>query len=85
MKYSNYFGVIFSVMVIGVCFLPWVYIESINTTVTGLQTGVTNFGKPGLMNIFLTFIAILKRSISNSFSNGLHCEQYSAIFLCFSV
>ncbi len=58
MKYSSYFGIVASLLVIGVCFVPWVFIESINTQVTGMHSGSANFGKAGLMNIFLSVIAM---------------------------
>jgi len=59
MKYSNYIGVAVAVALIGVCYSPWVYIPSIPVTVTGMNTPHTNFGHPGLMNIFLSVIAII--------------------------
>lgn len=59
MKYSNYLGIFGAVTIIAACFLPWSYIPSINTTLTGMNTAPTNFGKPGLLNIILSTIAIL--------------------------
>ena len=59
MKYSNYTGAVVAILLIGVCFAPWVYIESIHTTVSGLSAANTNFGLPGLINIVLAVIAIV--------------------------
>lgn len=59
MKYSNYFGSAAAVAIIAFCFLPWVYIVSIKTIVTGLNTGVTGFGKPGIIHIFFCAITII--------------------------
>ena len=59
MKYSNYIGVIAAVALIAFCFMPWVYIESIKTTLTGLETGRTNFGRPGLIHIVLAGLSII--------------------------
>ena len=59
MKYSNYVGVIAAVGLIICCFLPWVYIQSINTTITGLSAEHTNFGKPGILHIFFSALAII--------------------------
>lgn len=59
MKHSNIIGVIASVLLIIFCFLPWVYIQSIDTVVTGIQTGATNYGKPGFMHIVLSVIATI--------------------------
>ncbi len=59
MKYSNYIGVIVAFALVAFCFVPWVYIESINTTVTGLRAEHTNFGRPGLLHIFMAAVAVL--------------------------
>jgi hypothetical protein len=59
MKYSNYIGVFIAVALIVVCFIPWVYIEAIPTTITGINADKTNFGRPGLMNIVLSTLAII--------------------------
>lgn len=59
MKYSNYIGVITALAIVAVCFMPWVYIASIKTTVTGMKADKTNFGHAGLMNIILCTVAII--------------------------
>lgn len=59
MKYSNYIGIAAALALIGICFLPWVYIESINTTITGLSAERTNFGKPGILHIFFSVVSII--------------------------
>lgn len=59
MKYSNYIGVIAAAAIVTVCFMPWVYIPSIKTTITGMSADKTNFGRPGLMNIILGITAVV--------------------------
>ena len=59
MKYSNYIGVAASVALIIFCFVPWVYIGYIKTTITGLSTGHTNFGRPGAMHLILAVFSII--------------------------
>jgi hypothetical protein len=59
MKYSSLFGVIAALTVIATCFLPWAYIASIQTTLTGLQTPNTALGKPGLLSIIFSSISII--------------------------
>ncbi|HEX8277094.1 MAG TPA: hypothetical protein VF540_00300 [Segetibacter sp.] len=59
MRYSNYIGIIAAIVLIGCCFLPWVHIDSIKTTITGIRTEPTNFGKPGLLHIFFSFVSII--------------------------
>lgn len=36
------------------CFTPWVFIESRNITVSGVDATGTNFGKPGYFHFLLT-------------------------------
>lgn len=59
MKYSNYIGILVAIVLMAICFVPWVFIASINTIITGMHAEHTNFGRPGLMNIILNVIAVL--------------------------
>lgn len=59
MKYSVYIGVVAAIALIAFCFLPWVYINSIHTTITGLYSGTTNYGKPGVIHIFFSIVSII--------------------------
>lgn len=59
MKYSNYLGVAAAIALIAFCFVPWVYIISIQTTITGLDSGLTNFGSPGVIHIILCVFSII--------------------------
>jgi len=64
MKYSNYIGVAAAVALIAFCFVPWVYIGYIKTSITGMSTGHTNFGWPGALHILLAVLSIFLFSIS---------------------
>jgi hypothetical protein len=59
MKYSNYIGVAAAILLIAFCFVPWVYIEPIKTTITGFSTEPTNYGKPGILHVFFSIVLIL--------------------------
>lgn len=59
MKYSNYLGAAAALALIAFCFVPWVYIQSIQTTVTGFDAGATNFGRPGALHIIFAVFSIL--------------------------
>ena len=59
MRYSNQLSIVVALLLIAICFVPWVYIAPIDTTITGLHSGKTNLGKPGLMNIIFSSITIL--------------------------
>ncbi len=59
MKYSNQVGAAASLLVILSCFLTWVIIPGLNIYVTGFSTEGTGFGKPGIMNVFMSAIALV--------------------------
>ena len=60
MKNSQVIGIVMVIIVIATCFFPWVFIESKQIPVTGLNAAGTNFGKPGKMVIYLaTLSAVL--------------------------
>ena len=59
MRYTNQLSIITALLLIAVCFAPWVYISPIDTTVTGWNAGKTSLGKPGLMNIIFSSLTIL--------------------------
>lgn len=59
MKYSQRIGIIASLAVMAVCFLPWSYIASKNLLITGFSAEGTNFGKPGLFNCILCVVMLV--------------------------
>ena len=76
MRYSNYIGASASVLLIICCFVPWVYIPVIQTTITGFSAEHTNFGKPGLMHLILSgsaFIMFLLTKIGAKRVNVFVC------------
>jgi len=61
MKYSQQIGIVAVLLLVAVCYIPWVYINAspVNITVTGLHAEGTNFGKPGLMSIVLGGVCVI--------------------------
>jgi hypothetical protein len=59
MKHSQTIGILASLAVIGVCFMPWCIIVSHNIIVSGIEAKGTDFGRPGLMNIVFSTLSIL--------------------------
>ncbi|GAO43676.1 hypothetical protein [Flavihumibacter petaseus] len=59
MKYSNVIGVLAAVIIIASCFFPWITVPEVNIIVKGFDAGNTKFGKPGLVNSFMSVCAIL--------------------------
>ena len=56
MRHIKWIGLAAAILLIVSCFTPWVFIESRNITVSGIDATGTNFGKPGYLNLFLTLL-----------------------------
>jgi hypothetical protein len=61
-------GIIAALIVIASCFFPWVIIESKGIVVTGVESGGTNYGKPGYMNFLLSGIFLVLSLVSRTWS-----------------
>lgn len=59
MRFSKWVGIFGVLLVIIAAFQPWVWIPSMNITVTGLHATGTNFGKPAMLNLFVSAIAAI--------------------------
>jgi hypothetical protein len=55
----KWIGSLAALALIIACFFPWVFIESKNITVTGIESAGTNFGKPGYFHFFLAAMYLL--------------------------
>lgn len=51
MKYSQWVGLAAAIAVVFACYLPWVEIEPLSKTLTGMDAQGTNFGRPGKLHI----------------------------------
>ncbi|MFI5187231.1 MAG: hypothetical protein ACHQF0_10930 [Chitinophagales bacterium] len=49
----KWIGLFATIALVIACFFPWVFIESKNITVTGIESAGTSFGKPGYFHFFL--------------------------------
>src|SRR5882672_7789911 len=59
MRWMKWTGVIASLLLIVSCFIPWVFIELKNLTVTGVDAIGTNFGKPGYFHLIMSFFFLV--------------------------
>jgi hypothetical protein len=59
MRYMKWIGTTAAVLLIVSCFIPWVFIESRNITVSGIDATGTRFGKPGYFHFFMIAIFLL--------------------------
>ena len=63
MRYMKWIGLVAAGLLIISCVIPWVFIESVNITVSGIDGGRTNFGKPGYFHILMTAFFLLNTFI----------------------
>lgn len=59
MRYMKWIGLAAAALLVYACFSPWVFIESKNIVVSGVDAAGTNFGKPGYLHLFLAFIFLV--------------------------
>ncbi|MBV9986386.1 MAG: hypothetical protein JO301_01805 [Chitinophagaceae bacterium] len=59
MKYSQTIGIIATLILAVLCFMPWTYIASRQLLVYGMHAEGTNFGKPGLFHLILGGMMLL--------------------------
>lgn len=52
MRIMKWVGLAAALTLAVACFLPWVFIESRNITVSGIESSGTTFGKPGYFHFF---------------------------------
>lgn len=66
MKYSQQLGIVFCLLLIAACYLPWAFIPSLNFEATGMNSDRLGYGKPGLMHMILCIISIVLFLISKA-------------------
>ena len=84
MKYSQLLGIIATLILIGICYLPWSFISERNIVVTGMSSPGTMFGKPGLMHIVLAVPLIILFIIPKIWSKRINVF-IAAINLAWSI
>ena len=59
MRYMKWIGLAAAAALVLSCFIPWVFIQSRNISVSGVDATGTNFGKPGYFHFLLTVVFLL--------------------------
>ncbi len=72
MRYMKWIGLAAVVLLVVSCFTPWVFIESRNITVSGVDTTGTNFGKPGYFHFILSVLFLLCTFIQRVWAKRLN-------------
>lgn len=57
MKYSQWIGIAAAILVVIACYLPWIEIDYLSKTLTGMDAEGTNLGKPGKLHIIFCVLA----------------------------
>lgn len=58
-RYLKWTGLLAAALLLVSCFIPWVYIESKELTLRGVDTTGSNFGKPAYIHFVFTGIFLL--------------------------
>jgi len=59
MKYSQLLGILACIAQVLVCFMPWSFVAEKNILITGMNSAVPDYGKPGLVNIIFSVVLVL--------------------------
>lgn len=59
MRYMKWTGMLAAALLIVSCFMTWARVESLNITITGVDTTGTRYGKPAYFHFLLTFFFVL--------------------------
>ena len=59
MRWMKWIGIAAAIVLSICCFQPWVFIETKQLTLTGMDTSGTNYGKPGALILILSFLFIV--------------------------
>ncbi len=55
----KWLGLAAVILLVASCFTPWIFIESRNIIVSGIDATGTSFGKPGYLHFFCAFFFII--------------------------
>jgi hypothetical protein len=72
MRWVKWAGVVSALLLILICFFPWVVVPTQNLTLTGMDTGSSNYGKPGYFHIVMAFFFIVLSFIPRVWSKRLN-------------
>ena len=53
MRFMKWIGLATAVLLVTSCFFPWIFIESKNIVVSGVDAAGTSFGKPGYFHFIM--------------------------------
>jgi len=59
MRQAKWIGFFAALLLIISCFIPWVFIESKNITISGINARGTNYGRPGFFHLLMSFFFLL--------------------------
>lgn len=68
MHLRKWFAVVAAILLIGSCYLPWVYIDAVNKTLPGIDDMGLNYGPRGMGHIYFAVICIVMILIGRNWS-----------------
>lgn len=80
MKYSKWIGLAGVVLLVIAAYQPWIWIPSKNIMVSGMHAPGTNFGRPALLNFYLSAIAVVFYLIPTAMA-----KRFNIFFCAFSL
>jgi hypothetical protein len=72
MRYLKWIGIAAAILLTISCFTPWVFIESRNITVSGIDASGTNFGKPGYFHFLMTALFLISSFVQRIWAKRLN-------------
>jgi hypothetical protein len=72
MRYMKWIGLAAAALLMVSCFTPWVFIESKNIIISGVDSTGTNFGKPGYFHFVLAVVFLLCTFIQRVWAKRLN-------------
>jgi len=59
MRFSKWPAILAAVMLVAACFYPWVVIGSKQIYIGGFHSNVSDYGKPGIVHLFLCTLCVV--------------------------
>ncbi|HMH24901.1 MAG TPA: hypothetical protein VK563_24165 [Puia sp.] len=84
MKYSQWIGVVASLLLIAACFLPWAYYPDLQKNFTGFFSEKNMYGRPGKVLVFLGVVAMILFLVPRIWAKRTNM-LLGAVILAFSI
>jgi hypothetical protein len=59
MQFSKWLALLMAIILFSACFFPWVTIEQKQIVISGFQSDVSNYGKPGIIHTVISITCLV--------------------------